>query len=241
MRTTEDNGANRNGRTGAVCLWGLRNPEPADVPRHEAPAPFHQGPGPNPPYYAARTQLSCNRTTRLETEAEARPPAPCAPRLFPAQSRAFPAKNRPRSVLPTAGGAESPTQDHRCRLRDRERHVAANRPRFGRRDVAIENPHPRSGDGLRARSGARSGRTCPEPLPGRGKHRRGLLSLQRRLEIFFVAGNETVFLDDPGAGIPAEKGVVVSGRPNRLGLFEPVHGFAKSIMGVIARAGGALR
>src|SRR6266404_2271666 len=66
-------------------------------------------------------------------------------------------------------------------------------------------------------------------------------SLQRRLDVFVFSRSELVLCDHAPAGVPAKNGVVVSGRTNRLGFLEPVHGFAEAFIGLMVAARGPAR
>src|SRR5439155_25541835 len=65
-------------------------------------------------------------------------------------------------------------------------------------------------------------------------------SLQGRLDVIFFARNQSVFLDNARAGIPAKQSVVVPRRPMRLRFFKPDHRFAKTVVSVVPRSGRTL-
>ena len=51
--------------------------------------------------------------------------------------------------------------------------------------------------------------------------------LERKFDsFFFFASYEFVSLNDAGAGVPPQNRIVVTGRAERFGFFEPVHCFA---------------
>ena len=55
--------------------------------------------------------------------------------------------------------------------------------------------------------------------------------LERKFDsFFFFARYEFVSLNDAGAGVPPQNRIVVTGRAERFGFFEPVHCFAQKIV-----------
>ena len=55
--------------------------------------------------------------------------------------------------------------------------------------------------------------------------------LERKFDsFFFFASYEFVSLNDAGAGVPSQNRIVVTGRAERFGFFEPVHCFAQKIV-----------
>src|SRR5204862_1053980 len=61
--------------------------------------------------------------------------------------------------------------------------------------------------------------------------------LERKFDsFFFFASYEFVSFNDAGAGVPAQNRIVVTGRAERFGFFEPVHCFAQKIVSLEAAA-----
>src|SRR5437763_7842377 len=65
--------------------------------------------------------------------------------------------------------------------------------------------------------------------------------LKRKFNSFFrLARHQIVSRDNPGTGVPAQKRVIVVGRTNGLGFFEPTHCFAKKIVSLKPAIGRVL-
>ena len=57
---------------------------------------------------------------------------------------------------------------------------------------------------------------------------------------FFFASDEFVSLNEPGTGVPPQNRIVVTGRTERFGFFEPIHCFAQKIVSLKSAARGVL-
>src|SRR4029077_9814217 len=65
--------------------------------------------------------------------------------------------------------------------------------------------------------------------------------LQRQFHALFLARNQFVLRDNASASVPAQQGIIVPRRTDRLRLFKPAHRFAKTIVSIMTRPRSALR
>src|SRR4030095_6620711 len=88
------------------------------------------------------------------------------------------------------------------------------------------------------------GRARRLPVQGHGKRERlaynGLVwgrPLLLQFNSFLFARGEVILIDHSGTSIPTQQSIVISGRPNRLCFFEPIHRLTKSFVGLVTTPG----